>query len=108
MLKNPPIIGPIKSPMAKAKLFIAEEISFAVNISKFGSCLFIFLLNKIIPGINIGTSPPPIYTHPIIIIITILGKGGKGYTIRTPKEVKAKPKQLVPYNPNSFVILSKY
>ena len=52
MFKNPPIIGQIKSPMAKAKLFIAEEISFTVNISKFGSSFFIFLLNKIIPGIT--------------------------------------------------------
>ena len=52
MFKNPPIIGQIKSPMAKVKLFIAEEISFTVNISKFGSSFFIFLLNKIIPGIT--------------------------------------------------------
>ena len=77
-VKNPPIIGPLKSPMAIVKLFNAEEISLAVNSSIFGSIFLILLDRATNPGINTGAEPNPSKKNPIIIEKRLFGIGGTG------------------------------
>ena len=83
-MKIPPTIGPINSPISIVKLFIAEEISFAVNSSIFGSTFLIFLDKATRPGMNTGADPAPIERNPKIIEKMFFGIGGQGYRKRVP------------------------
>ena len=75
-VKNPPKIGPIKSPIETYKLFIAEAISFAVFYTILFTLTSLVKANK--PSTYIGEPPKPKKISPNITDIIYFGNGGTG------------------------------
>ena len=77
-LRNPPKVGPIKSPILLTTVYKVEAISFAVNSSKFGSYIFKSLDKFISAGTLIGAPAPPHKHNPNKIETILFGIGGTG------------------------------
>ena len=108
VLRNPPKVGPTKSPILLDNEYKVDAISFEVNSSKFLSYIFNLFYMLIKPGTFKGAPAPPIKHRPINIDIIFCGRGNTGYINKHPTVIINSPKQGVFSMPNLSVIAFKY
>ena len=100
--RKPPIIGPQKSPILIAKLYIADDISFGYTSFNIESFSLSILHTSIITGTLTEAPDAPIKDNPNTIELVFCGKKLKGYTKETPIKINTRPLHIVFINPIIF------